>query len=79
MVEYDVNIWAEVIPRSRFKRMVEGSSRTAFSYNFFAKRELVYSADESITNWFAEAGSAACNNHWFPHTLRDIPLGISLT
>ena len=59
MVEHDINIWAEIIPRSRFKRMVEGASRTAFSYNFFAKRELVYSADESIKKWFEETNKIA--------------------
>ena len=36
LVENDINIHAEVIPRSRFKKMVEGASRTAFSCNFFA-------------------------------------------
>jgi len=59
MVEHDINVWAEIIPRSRFKRMVEGSSRTAFSYNFFAKRELVYSADDSIKKWFEETNKIA--------------------
>lgn len=59
MVEMDVNLWAEVIPRTRFKRMVEGASRTAFSFNFFARRQLIYSVDESIANWFEEANSLA--------------------
>ena len=79
MVEHDVNIWAELIPRSRFKRMVEGSSRTAFSYNFFAKRELVYSRDDSIVKWFNEANSLAQRDQqndllvatlWAVHALR---------
>ena len=38
LVENGINIHAEVIPRSRFKKMVEGASRTAFSCNFFAQR-----------------------------------------
>ena len=38
LVENGINIHAEVIPRSRFKKMVEGASRTAFSCNFFAER-----------------------------------------
>lgn len=59
MVERDINLWAELIPRTRFKKMVEGASRTTFSYNFFARRQLVYSADESITNWFEEANDLA--------------------
>ncbi len=37
LVENGVNIHAEVIPRSRFRKMVEGASRTAFSCSFFAQ------------------------------------------
>jgi hypothetical protein len=59
LVENGINIHAEVIPRSRFKKMVEGSSRTAFSCNFFAERRIVYSRDASIENWFKKANSLA--------------------
>ncbi|MBS0207050.1 MAG: hypothetical protein JSS49_29590 [Planctomycetes bacterium] len=59
LVEDGINIHAEVIPRSRFKQMVEGSSRTAFSCNFFAERRLVYCADPSIHNWFDKANTVA--------------------
>jgi hypothetical protein len=59
LVENGVNIHAEVIPRSRFKKMVEGASRTAFSCNFFAKRRVVYSRDPSIESWFKKANSLA--------------------
>jgi hypothetical protein len=59
LVENGINIHAEVIPRSRFKQMVEGASRTAFSCNFFAKRQLVYSNDRSIDNWFERANTIA--------------------
>src|SRR3954454_20235336 len=58
-VENNINIHAEVIPRSRFKKMVEGASRTAFSCNFFAHREIVYSKDASIESWFKKANSMA--------------------
>ena len=54
-VEEGVNIDCEVIGRSRFKLMVEGSSRTAFSCSYFATRELVYCDDPSIESWFAAA------------------------
>lgn len=57
--EDGINLHAEVIPRSRFKRMVEGASRTAFSCNFFAERKLVYSKDPSIDSWFERANSIA--------------------
>jgi uncharacterized protein len=59
LVENDINIHAEVIPRSRFKKMVEGASRTAFSCNFFAERRMVYSKDPSIESWFKKANSLA--------------------
>jgi hypothetical protein len=59
LVENGINIHAEVIPRSRFKQMVEGSSRTAFSCNFFAERRIVYSIDSSIDNWFKQANTVA--------------------
>jgi hypothetical protein len=59
LVENGINIHAEVIPRSRFKRMVEGASRTAFSCNFFAERQMVYSKDPSIESWFKKANSMA--------------------
>jgi hypothetical protein len=59
LVENGINIHTEVIPRSRFKQMVEGASRTAFSCNFFALREIVYSKDPSIADWFKKANSLA--------------------
>lgn len=59
LVENGINIHAEVIPRSRFKMMVEGASRTAFSCNFFAQRRIVHSTDPSIDNWFKTANSIA--------------------
>src|SRR5947207_14211861 len=43
LVENGINIHGEVIPRSRLKQMVEGASRTAFSCNFFGRRQVVYS------------------------------------
>src|SRR5580692_8150776 len=59
LVENGINIHAEVIPRSRFKKMVEGASRTAFSCNFFAHRRIVCSKDPSIESWFRKANSVA--------------------
>jgi hypothetical protein len=59
LVENGINIHAEVIPRARFKQMVEGASRTAFSCNFFAHRQIVYSKDASIENWFKKANAVA--------------------
>jgi hypothetical protein len=59
LVENGIDIHAEVIPRSRFKKMVEGASRTAFSCNFFAERRIVASKDPSIDGWFKKADRAA--------------------
>jgi hypothetical protein len=59
LVENGIDIHGEVIPRGRFKKMVEGASRTAFSCNFFAERQIVYSNDASIESWFKKANSVA--------------------
>ncbi len=59
LVENGINIHAEVVPRVRFKQMVEGMSRTAFSCNFFAHRQIVYSKDPSIESWFKKANAVA--------------------
>jgi hypothetical protein len=59
LVENGINVHAEVIPRSRFKQMVEGASRTAFSCNFFAERRIVASKDPSIAGWFEKANRLA--------------------
>ena len=48
LVENGINIHAEVIPRSRFKKMVEGRVADGSLCNFFARREIVYSKDASI-------------------------------
>jgi hypothetical protein len=59
LVEEGVNLHVELIPRSRFKRMVEGSARTAFRYSFFARRKLVYCSDPSLGKWFEQADTLA--------------------
>lgn len=59
LCEEGVNLHVQLIPRSRFRKMVEGTSRTSFSCNFFAKRELVYCDDPSIASWFDQANTTA--------------------
>lgn len=59
LVENDINIHCEMIPRSRFRKMLEGSSRTAFDCSFFAKRALLFSKDSSIEGWFQQANTIA--------------------
>ncbi|MDA7633733.1 hypothetical protein N8766_06475 [bacterium] len=62
LVQEGINIHAELIPRSRFRLMAEGSSRTSFSCRFFERRQLIYSADQSIEKWFHEANQVATND-----------------
>src|SRR3974390_108222 len=59
LVEEAVNLHVELIPRTRFKRMVEGSARTAFRYSFFARRKLVSSNDPALGKWLEEADTLA--------------------
>jgi uncharacterized protein len=59
LVEEGVNVHVELIPRASFKRMVEGTARTAFRYSFFAKRKLVYCSDPSLEKWFEQADTLA--------------------
>jgi hypothetical protein len=79
LVEEGVNLHVELIPRSLFKRMVEGSARTAFRYSFFARRKLVYCADPSLGKWFEDADTLARRDQerelciattWLIHTHR---------
>ena len=59
LIENGVNIHTELILRSRFKLMIEGSSRTAFRNNYFATRTLIYCDDSSIRKWFEQANKLA--------------------
>jgi hypothetical protein len=79
LVEEGVNLHVELIPRSRFKRMVEGSARTAFRYSFFARRKLVYCQDPSLAKWFEDADTVARRDQerelcivttWLIHAIR---------
>src|SRR5262245_35526451 len=79
LVEEGVNLDVELIPRTRFKRMVEGSARTAFRYSFFARRRLIYSNDPALAKWFGEADTLARKDQerelciattWLIHSLR---------
>src|SRR4029078_3513820 len=59
LLEEGINLHVELIPRARFKQMVEGSARTAFRFSFFARRKLVYCADPSLGKWVEEADTLA--------------------
>lgn len=62
LTENGVNLHLELIPRNRFKRMVEGNSRTSFSHNFFAVRELVYCDEPALQKWFEQANDWAAKD-----------------
>ena len=79
LVEEGINLHVELIPRTRFKRMVEGSARTAFRYSFFARRKMLYSNDPALVKWFAEADTLARKDQerelciattWLIHSVR---------
>lgn len=62
LVEDGVNVHVELIPRSRFKRMVEGASRTAFRFNVFCRRRMIYCEDPLLRSWFEQADQAAARD-----------------
>jgi len=79
LVEEGICLHVELIPRTRFKRMVEGSARTAFRYSFFARRTLIYSTDAALAKWFADADTLARKDQerelciattWLIHSVR---------
>ncbi|HTI72357.1 MAG TPA: hypothetical protein VMF06_20450 [Candidatus Limnocylindria bacterium] len=79
LVEEGVNLHVELVPRTRFKRMVEGSARTSFRYSFFSRRTLIYSNDPALVKWFEEADTLARKDQerelciattWLIHSLR---------
>lgn len=80
-IEEGIVVATEVIPRSRFKRMIEGNSRTAFNCNFFAHRVLLYATDASLERWFEDANALAVKDQntalwiastWLIHPLKHI-------
>ena len=62
LVEQGVRFHVEMIARSRFKRMVEGTSRTAFTHSLFQRRKLIYSADPSLPRWFEDADTLSTHD-----------------
>jgi uncharacterized protein len=43
-----LNVHAFLVPRSRFRQMIEGSTRNSFMHSFVAKGRLLYTHDETI-------------------------------
>jgi hypothetical protein len=47
-----VNVHAMLLPRTEFRRMVEGAPQLSFTHSFLAKGRLLYSTDPTITSMF---------------------------
>jgi hypothetical protein len=45
----DVNVHAVLVPRTEFRKMVEGSVRNSFTHSFLTKGRLLYTHDPTIT------------------------------
>jgi len=45
-----INVHASLLPRTEFRKMVEGSIRNSFSHSFLAKGRLLYTHDETIAD-----------------------------
>jgi hypothetical protein len=52
LVENGVRIHAGLIPRSEFRKRLEGALQGSFLHSAFARSRLLYSTDESIEQWF---------------------------
>lgn len=50
----DVNIHTSVIPRTNFKKGIEGSSRNSFQHSLYAKSKLLFTKDPTIEKLFDE-------------------------
>jgi predicted nucleotidyltransferase len=48
LTEEGINIHASVLPRSVFKKAVEGSIQSSFFHSYFSKSRLLYTHDESL-------------------------------
>ena len=55
LTERDVNIHAMLLPRSRFKKMIEGSLDSSFMHSSFSKSSLLFTRDESIKELYQSA------------------------
>jgi len=56
-VENGVNIHADLVPRSKFKGVIEGSLQGTFLHSAFALSTLIYTTDDSIRELYHNAQS----------------------
>ena len=55
LTENDVNIHAEVVPRSQLRRWQEAALQGSFGHSFFSRSTLLFCSDESIKIWYQNA------------------------
>src|SRR5262249_16331305 len=55
LVENGINIHATLVPRSRFKAMLEGSLQSSMVHASFAKSRLLFSHDETLREYYEGA------------------------
>jgi predicted nucleotidyltransferase len=55
LVEDGINIFADVIPRSRLKQMLEGALQGSIGHSIQSQSKVLFSKDDSIRAWFEES------------------------
>ena len=55
LAENDVNIHAEVVPRSQLRRWQEAALQGSFEHSFFSRSTLLFCSDESVKTWYQNA------------------------
>ena len=60
-----INISANVVPRSQFKRMLDGALQGSIWHAIRSHAKLLFSKDESITAWFSETDRIGARDQEF--------------
>lgn len=55
LTENDVNIHAEVVPRSQLRQWQEAALQGSFGHSFFSRSTLLFCSDESVKTWYQNA------------------------
>jgi predicted nucleotidyltransferase len=55
LVEDGINIFAEIMPRSRLKQILEGTLQGSIGHSIQSQCKVLFSKDESIRTWFDES------------------------
>nr|PZN33955.1 MAG: hypothetical protein DIU80_03160 [Chloroflexota bacterium] len=56
LVEDGINIHVLLYSRSRFRKEIEGALTSSFFHSYFSKSTLLFTTDESIREYYADAG-----------------------